>query len=225
MMGFSDWKTRGHIETHNPSSNGLKYLYDYSLEKANEMMVSPEYTKAIFIRDPKERLLSAYLDKAVSNNGFYLHNVVKHECACNPTNQYQCFENARQSLSNFFGMVNGGCMDNHWKPQLRRIDSKFWPYIQFVGHLEAAVADAHALLNKIGAWEEFGQTGWGPNDDFPVFVTPAGEAIVHATNAKQKLQQYYTPDLERSVEELYKEDYASPLLNLTQKNISRWLSP
>ena len=41
--------------------NGLKYIHQYTLEEANEMMTSPKWTRAMFVRDPKERSLSAFL--------------------------------------------------------------------------------------------------------------------------------------------------------------------
>ena len=48
---------------HDPAKNGLTYLTDYSLEEAQLMLNSEEWTRAVFVREPKERILSAYLDK------------------------------------------------------------------------------------------------------------------------------------------------------------------
>ena len=36
------------------------------------MMTSPEWTRAIFVRDPKQRFLSAFLDKAIGNDGWHV---------------------------------------------------------------------------------------------------------------------------------------------------------
>ena len=47
MMGYSNWKS-WNWKTHDPNINGLIYLYHYSLEEANYMLQSPEWTKAIF---------------------------------------------------------------------------------------------------------------------------------------------------------------------------------
>lgn len=49
-----------------------RYLWDYPIEEANEMMTSPDWTRAIFVRDPKQRFLSAFLDKAISNDGWHV---------------------------------------------------------------------------------------------------------------------------------------------------------
>jgi Sulfotransferase family len=67
MMGYRDWKNENvhAMQPWNPESNGLKYLYHYDRVTASTMMTSPEWTRAIVVRDPKERFLSAYLDKIV----------------------------------------------------------------------------------------------------------------------------------------------------------------
>jgi hypothetical protein len=57
---------------HNPLRNGLTYLYHYPPDVADAMLTDPTWTRAIFVRDPKERLLSAYLDKAVSERQYMM---------------------------------------------------------------------------------------------------------------------------------------------------------
>ncbi|KAL3918764.1 MAG: hypothetical protein SGARI_007377, partial [Bacillariaceae sp.] len=60
MMHINDW--RKHAEPnipHNPKHNGLVYLYPYKMPDALTILTSPEWTRAIFVRDPKERTLSA----------------------------------------------------------------------------------------------------------------------------------------------------------------------
>ena len=51
------------LALHNPSTNGLKYLHAFSPRDATNMMRDPSWTRAIFLREPKQRFLSAYLDK------------------------------------------------------------------------------------------------------------------------------------------------------------------
>ena len=65
MMGYEDdyYENRfgkGGLP-HKWPANGLNYSAHYPLEKVNEMMTSDEWTRATFVRDPKERVLSAYL--------------------------------------------------------------------------------------------------------------------------------------------------------------------
>ena len=64
MMGFKTWLLKDEILVHSPDANGLKYLYHYPPIEANEMLTSPNWTRAIFVRDPKDHVLSAYLNKA-----------------------------------------------------------------------------------------------------------------------------------------------------------------
>lgn len=77
MMGIQNWTSTDGELPHNPKSNGLKYLYDYTLATANEMLTSPNWTRAIFVRDPESRVLSAYLDKVLHDHGEY---IMRHCC-------------------------------------------------------------------------------------------------------------------------------------------------
>jgi hypothetical protein len=63
MMGYKNWLT---ASPHNPETNGLRYLGHYPRDKQKEFMTSPEWTRAIFVRDPLERTLSSYTDKALN---------------------------------------------------------------------------------------------------------------------------------------------------------------
>jgi hypothetical protein len=213
IAGLKDWKAEAtdKLLPWNPELNGLKYLYDYNRETASHMMTSPEYTRAIFVREPKERFLSAYLDKAVTNSNF-----IRQKCCPTFGN---CTETAKASLSSFFGLTQW-CMNDHWKPQSRRMDPKFWSTINFVGHMDTVATDAERLLRQVGAWDKYGKTGWGIDGSLSIFTTKAGgSGRAHATNAKDRLRLYYTPELERQVEAYYESDYANPVLNLTMVRI------
>ena len=206
MMGFKDWQSQDYsaMLPHNPHTNGLKYLYHYSLEEASEMMTSPEWTRAIMVRDPKMRFLSAMLDKSVSND----HIHIIHRCCPDKS----CVEDA-QSIPGFLHLVEK-CDDQHWRGQHERVDSKYWPYMDFVGHVETAAQDAKTLLEKIGAWEEFGKSGWGKDGTQAIFgSTDAKSAGEHATHSQWKVWQWYTPESEKLVEKHYQADYMNPLFD------------
>jgi hypothetical protein len=213
IMGQKDWKAEStkNLLPWNPELNGLKYLYDYDRETASRMLSSPEYTRAIFVREPKERLLSAYLDKGVQNSFF-----ISQKC-CPSTNT--CAEVAKSSLSNFFDLIQT-CENGHWKPQGRRMEAKYWPYINFVGRMETVADDAKTLLKSVGAWDKFGKSGWGKHGNVSVFETKAGGAgRKHATKARDRLRVHYTPGLERSVDFYYSSDYVNPVLNFTKTHL------
>ena len=55
MMGHDDYLTADPTDIH---TSGLRYLFDYSIEEALLMMTSDEWTRAIWVRDPKERAFS-----------------------------------------------------------------------------------------------------------------------------------------------------------------------
>lgn len=73
MEGYMDYLVDQHPLPHAPKRNGLQYLYDYPPLQADFMLTDPTYTRAIFLRDPKERLLSAYLDKGRQNSYLHFH--------------------------------------------------------------------------------------------------------------------------------------------------------
>jgi hypothetical protein len=227
MHGYPDWhKTNIHaMVPWNPDTNGLTYLYDFNRSQASHIMTSPEWTRAIFVRDPKERFLSAYLDKAIANPDF-----VRRKCCYWARD---CVESLRQdnhSLLPFLALVQT-CDDGHWRPQHRRMEAKYWPYINFVGHMETVTADARRLLQQIGAWEDYGRTGWGLHGNSSIFASTSSsnnssaitkeEGRRHATHAQQRLRQYYqTVELEELVDRYYVSDYANPILGLSKKKIA-----
>jgi len=58
---------------HDPSLNKIKTLDNYAPEVATLMMTSPDWTRAAIAREPKERILSAFLDKAVKTDYYAKH--------------------------------------------------------------------------------------------------------------------------------------------------------
>lgn len=211
MMGLPDWRHQDEEEgvPHSPYTNGLKYLYNYTLEEASRMMTDPEWTRAIMVRDPKHRFLSAFLDKAMGN---YHKHIIKRCCP-----DESCVEGATESLGGFLRLAQR-CEDGHWKPQHLRMESKFWPYVDHVGHVENAAHDARELLERVGAWESHGMSGWGPYHNQSIFESKDGEggAGNHATWSQWKVWKWYTPETEALVESFYQSDYENPLFNFTR---------
>lgn len=208
MMNKTDWKSQdsGLVLPHNPDTNGLKYLYHYPVEEASVMMSSNEWTRAIMVRDPKERFLSAFLDKAVANDHRHIHD------RCCPDNS--CVHGA-QTISGFVDLCYR-CYDDHWRPQNDRMDTKYWPYIDVVLNIDSAAAGAKKLLKRINAWEEYGKTGWGQKGSLSIFgTTEIDGSGVHSKFAKWEIWKWYTPPTEKLVENFYQGDYENPLLNFT----------
>jgi Sulfotransferase family len=208
MMGATNYTDEDEMQLlpWNPELYGLKYLYHYNRSTASEMMTNPNWTRALFVRDPKERFLSAYLDKVIETDYF------RKRC-CPYTSK--CSSPAKESLQNFLDVMYI-CDDAHWRPQSKRIkEEKYWPYINYVGHMDNLYIDSKRLLQRIGAWEKYGMSGWGTSQEDAIFQSNAeGAGRNHATHAAMKLKSYITPEIEQALEEYYADDYTNRILNL-----------
>jgi hypothetical protein len=109
IQGVKDWDNQDsdYGLPHNPKYNNLKYLSDYSLQEASEMMTNPEWTKAIFVRDPKERFLSAFLDKGLGNFGIFTTEV-----CC--TDAMQCKIDNYDNNTDLEQVLVGKCQEEIW---------------------------------------------------------------------------------------------------------------
>ena len=208
MMGYKDWRTANpHVGT-----AGLVRLKDLDLHQASRIMNSPEYTKAVFVRDPKERFLSVWFDKINQYDESIQQNCC-HE-------QQDCLEEA-QTLSGFVELATT-CVDRHWIPQSKLIDNKYLSKLDFIGHSENIASDARQLLEKIGAWKEFGESGWGKHGDESLFESTSAEE--YSTDKRtgeywDYFSEIFTPETEAAVESLYAEDYNTKELDIDKKKI------
>jgi len=222
MMHKEDWMIDSAHQPHNPKKNGLTYLYHYSIADALTILTNPQWTRAIFVRDPEERTLSAFLDKAARKKGKYIQ---KH--CCNTKNA-TCGKEANASFLGFLRVIeNSCCCDPHWRPQAQRIDKAFMPFINFVGHFDRIQEDTKKLLQKLdlsnrnrligdddsNLWTTFGSSGWGKQGNESIFSKDT--KAKHQTSAMTKLRQYYNASSEALVEKIFSDDYGNPILNLT----------
>ena len=203
---------------HDKEENGLKYLSDFPREEAREMMTNPEWTKAVFVRHPKSRILSAFLDKAIEKSTHFIQN----SCRVywfRGENYDDCL-NRHEDFDFFLQEITTTLPDNvHWRSIYSRIDEKWWPYINFIGNMENMSDDATALLTSIhssvtgtSAWDKIGRSGWSDNErDCESTINSKGVFLGkrdqrHTTSARDKMLQYYTPELEDFVEKRYADD-------------------
>jgi len=199
MMNDTDLPVREDI--HTEKLNGAKHLFHYNLKAASQMISSPEWTRAIFLRDPKERILSAYLSKVKYSNHY------EHICcrAFKDKEKDDCVEKAN-TFESFIKNVTDECDDVHWRPQKNYVGSKYWPRINFVGRFSNLAKDTETLLRSLGgdAWETYGETGWGADGKMAVFVENSEKRATYATSLTEK---YYTTELEDIIKDKYAEDY------------------
>jgi len=216
MESRSDWCSSW---IHRPHVNKLKRLFDYPIADAQEMMSSPDWTKAVFVRNPHERVLSAFLDKAVKNSKRFIEGPCQNY-ANNGGDIAACIQNHKGFdffLRNITVVVPG---NEHWSPIYDHIDAKWWPQMNFIGYFENLRDDAENLLklihsnDRVSAWDQWGKTGWSDNErnctglgDQPFLGMKDKQ---HGTGARAKLINYYTPDLDAFVNEKYANDLNNP---------------
>ena len=198
MEGFDDWQSGNVDLLHNPQRNGLRYLFHYSLEEATNLLNDPAWTKAMFVRDPKSRFLSAFQDKGVRESR-YVRTFCCHR-------SISCWPASNRTLEAFFHLTET-CKDHHWNPMSNRIESKYMPLINFLGTLEHVQQDAKALLERVGAWDEYGASGWGKNGTERIFESKSSVGHAASGDAKSRMSQHYTPELERLVDARFSSDY------------------
>ena len=105
-----------------------------------------------------------------------------------------------------------------------------WKYVNFIGSFDTLASDARRLLQKVGAWEKYGASGWGSNnvgrrgyprrykDEKEISSSSAifgSNEASHGTNAKSHFQEVFgtsEPEVQKAVLDFYGQDYAHPLL-------------
>jgi hypothetical protein len=222
-VACSEWKRmfmrmNGHPEwctirwSHSGKRNKIKTLKDYDLKTLTAMMTSPAWSKAAIFREPKERVLSAFLDKAFNHNGVYYKNLC---CRRLPDEnlQQQCIDNANKfdSFLHFVTEYPKECFNVHWDAQIKKIDPKWWPYINVIGYQNNLLEDSKSILKMLysnrdqsSAWDKFGITGWGaPGKECENRTHGFLEenTSTHKYDAGSHLREWYTPELEKLVEE------------------------
>lgn len=211
MMGYADWSDMSR------QFEGLRYLSDYNETEATERMTSPDYTRAMFVRDPKVRILSNYLDYVVQDQGEY----VRHHC-CGGR------EACVKRMLNFtaFLQVVPTCDEPYWRPQSRRMEPRYYPYLNFIGHYHTIQDDAQVLLERIGAWETYGRSGWagigdGGDRDDQRFSTLFDTAQVPKVTASTFRSYYFSRDILMRAQKGFRIDYDFRPLNLTRRKAAR----
>jgi hypothetical protein len=157
----------------------------------------------MFVRDPKVRLLSNFLEYVVKDEGEF----IRWPCC---GGKDACVESYLEFPS--FIKKFGDCDEAYFRPQGWKMEPKYYPLLTFVGHYSRMKGDAQRLLRRIGAWEEYGSRGWGPNGEDSIFhnVSVISESL---------FLRYYSPEIEKAVQNRFKSDYVNSVLNLTRRAV------
>jgi hypothetical protein len=216
----AEWCANG---VHKSVNDTMTRLSDYSLEEAQSMMTDSKWRKAMFVRHPKPRILSAYLDKFVNHQRFFKQRVCPNYTRLGGRNVTECIEAVvRKDFSFFLKEITTVNRDNvHWRSIYSTVDEKWWPWIDEIYDMENISETAKMFLQSIksnidgvSAWDRVGKTGWSENvrdcnshGDNPFLGKKDNR---HKTDANTKMKHFYTPELERFVEERYADDLNNP---------------
>lgn len=198
---------------HNPQLNGLSYLFQYDKFTVQEMMTSPEWTRAVFVREPKERVLSAFLNKFVVHKTYFRDRCCLSSLLHSQKDVELCLQKQDEKDFSYFLKRTLDCKNEHWAPMVDSIDEKWWPFVNFVGYLDNANADAKKLLRSVTdssgvhAWKKYCETGWGHSGESEFL---ADDNASHATNAIDQLKTYYNQCNEEFVERVWGSDWEEP---------------
>jgi Sulfotransferase family. len=230
------WCTSGYQNgIHSAKRQGIKFITDYTLEEQTDMMTSQDWTRAIFVREPKKRIFSAFLDK--THNKDWSNNFCPHYASLGG-NKSECIE--RRYDFDFFvrKLIDKLSTDPHWMPCYDYIDEKWWPYMTFISTMENVRHDAQILLKSVkssvdgvSAWDRIGRDGWGGDfkkmgcndagvrNNTVAFLEARPEG--HKTDADNlnKEKKHYTRELEMIIEERYAKDLHNPYYHFPRRKI------
>ena len=172
-----------------------------SLKDPYKILLNSSIPKYTCVRNPFVRLLSAYLNKIerfyVDPDALYFESFGKvfdeiegFRLSCFPKKDKIDFEVFIYWLE-FSDHYSWFANNLHWRPQSQIIGSGQVEY-DFIARFENLKDDAKAILDAIGC-----------DISFPTQM----ESKFSPTYAKDKIKMYYTPDLERRVVNMYKNDF------------------
>ncbi|XP_072255007.1 carbohydrate sulfotransferase 9-like [Pyxicephalus adspersus] len=183
-----------HYEVH--SSPLLRKLSTYSLAKQQELLAT--YTKVMIVRDPLERVVSAYRDKFLHNDDIYYSKTVtdiikrRLEIDVNSTNKITFQEFVR-----FITIENPKYRDTHWKPMFQLCDPCKIQY-DIIGKFKSMNQDADFVLKTIRA----------PKDlKYPTMKHHSNDSRTNRDITKQYLETL-PPDLYRQLLKVYSVDFS-----------------
>ncbi|CAC5416926.1 CHST9 [Mytilus coruscus] len=140
------------------------------------------WTKAVFVREPRERILSSFLDKGLNKASMM---------------QF-CRRPAVKSFSEFLKLIKQ-CKEPHWSSQVRL--PRYFYKNTMIGKMPDIYTFTQKLLTKIGAWNDTIKDWLHSKEQWE-------RSRHHATNAREKLFQYYNDTKTQDIIfEMFADDY------------------
>jgi hypothetical protein len=216
-----------------PDRHGF-LLGNLDVSRAYELLNDPTWTKAVFFRNPFERLISAYQDKilrkAYTQKVFNIgHLKDENRTVLSFAEFVDKVTEKSKKCSHPTGLST--CTDPHWKPQLLMCGLDYLlPKFDFVGNFDYVAEHTKMLLEKVGVWDTWGQsfddgaeTGQvghicyspppkrNPTETIRGFNQRGASSTgsyVHNTESRNKMNEFYTPDLIEKVKRAYALDFS-----------------
>ena len=207
-----DDPTYDYRDYHLPQKSQDKFHLRQNPRAIQQIFQSPNSTRAVFIREPMARFLSAFLDKCFGkhcdNKLCYarsFHNI--------PPGTPITF---RQALDWILhpGTLVDGTMNAHYQPQtfmcgLSHPDALHSMY-NIVAYLDKKTVskDAACIMERAGL-TRYNTRGGGPEED-PFWVSLTEIPIFNyrpANQEEENLKRFFTPELARQFMEKYRVDY------------------
>jgi|MDSY01.1.fsa_nt_gb hypothetical protein len=156
MLGDALWRDDPWFKT------GLPQLLHEKNEAAVHAIInSPAWTKAVFLRHPYSRLISAYRDKFGRGDTSYSIRMTGNRSA-----QVLPFE----QFVDFVTAPGSSHRNVHWSPQSSFCAmQKYIGTFNFVGNFERLRNHSRVLLEGIDAWDVWGASGWGQFHNQSIF--------------------------------------------------------
>eukprot|EP01062_Namystynia_karyoxenos_P038937 TRINITY_DN282_c1_g1_i1.p1 TRINITY_DN282_c1_g1~~TRINITY_DN282_c1_g1_i1.p1 ORF type:complete len:585 (+),score=157.66 TRINITY_DN282_c1_g1_i1:80-1756(+) len=174
-------------------------------EEATLLMNNKSWTRAVFFRDPAERILSAFLDKFAHNNSYNVR-------VFRDPKLFQFQDLVEHVAAEGYPPNGVGAATNvHWRSQMMLHHLyKFLPKFDFVGW--SGGMNARLLLKRLQLWGPYGRHGWG-NKSAPhlpdAFMGTRYGRDGHQTRARDRFRKHVTPRIEEVLRKAYRLDYAA----------------
>lgn len=210
MTGAADWQEDPHYQPDRP------FLRDLGLHRVQAILSDSSWTKAVVLRDPAERLLSAYLDKFCGPPS-YAANLFRPNGAGMSFEEFISYvldENTDPARPTGLHPTT----DPHWRPQ-RWVGpiERFLPAIDTPGSFDHLRPWIERVLRTVSGWGEFGATGWGPRGQAALFDR---NDSTHRTGSADRMTDYYDAATLEAVYRAYASDLA--LAERLGIDIRRW---
>ena len=173
--------------------DGVSRLTDFTTDEISEMLISQEWFRFGFVRNPHDRLFSAYKSKIGNAGAEEWYQDVQREIR--ELKDYPTRNGERVGMVSFRDFVryvqNGArAGDGHWCVQAERLMMDMIPY-DFIGRFERFGEDFRTVLERLNAPEKALRTA----------------SQVRGQTVKICLSAAYDRELANAVHEIYREDF------------------